>query len=75
MQVLEGKKNELKGVGTGRVLESTANDNVFMFFSDHGAPGIMAFPSKYLYANQLIQTFANMKGKYKKFTFYLEVIL
>lgn len=44
-----------------------------MFFSDHGAPGLIAFPSVYLYADQLLATFAKMKGKYHKFVFYLEV--
>ena len=38
---------------TGKVLTSTANDNVFMYFSDHGDDNIIAFPSKYLYADEL----------------------
>jgi legumain len=35
-----------------------------LYFSDHGAPGLIAFPSKYLYADSLIQTFTKMKGRY-----------
>lgn len=27
--------------GTGRVLQSTASDRVFVFYSDHGAPGLL----------------------------------
>lgn len=69
---MEGNKTAVSGKGTGRVLESTPNDNVFMFFSDHGAPGLIAFPSKYLYAKDLLATFAKINGKYKKFVFYLE---
>lgn len=65
----------MKGKGTERILESTAADNVFIFFSDHGAPGLIAFPSKNLYADHLISTFAKMSGKYKRLVFYLEVIL
>ncbi len=42
--VLEGNKAFVKGKGTERVLESTSADNVFIFFSDHGAPGLIAFP-------------------------------
>lgn len=71
--VLEGNKAFVKGKGTERVLESTAADNIFIFFSDHGAPGLIAFPSKNLYADHLISTFAKMSGKYKRLVFYLEV--
>lgn len=42
-----------------------------MFFSDHGSPNLIAFPSKYLYADQLLATFNKIKGKYGKFVFYL----
>jgi legumain len=45
---------------------------VFIFFSDHGAPGLIAFPSQYLYADELIQTFAKISGRYGKLVFYLE---
>lgn len=59
------------GVGSGRVLEMNSNDNLMIFFSDHGAPNLIAFPSKYLYADQLMATFASMKGNYNKIAFYL----
>jgi hypothetical protein len=29
----------------GKVLQSGPNDDVFVFFSDHGAPGLIAFPT------------------------------
>jgi legumain len=45
MDVLTGNKTAVAGKGTGRVLESTSADNVFIFFSDHGATGLIAFPS------------------------------
>jgi legumain len=72
LNVLEGNKSAVAGKGSGKVLESTKDDNVFIFFSDHGAPGLIAFPSKYLYAKDLIPTFAKMNGKYNKLVFYLE---
>lgn len=75
LNVLEGNKSAVNGIGSGRVLQSTKKDNIFMFFSDHGAPGLIAFPSVYLYADQLLASFAKMKGKYHKFVFYLEVII
>jgi legumain len=37
--------------GNGKVLQSTADSKVFVFFSDHGAPGLIAFPTSYLYAD------------------------
>lgn len=49
--VLLGNKSAVAGKGSGRVLESTANDNVFIYFCDHGAAGLIAFPNHYLYAN------------------------
>ena len=55
------------------MLESTRSDNVFIFFADHGAPGLIAFPSKNLYADKLIDSFAKINGKYNKLVFYLEV--
>ena len=41
MAVMMGDK---KAAGGGKVLRSTIEDNVFLFFVDHGAPGILAFP-------------------------------
>lgn len=70
MAVLQGNSTATNGK---KVLGSGPEDNVFIFFSDHGGVGLIAFPSKYLYANQLIDTFAKMKGKYGKLVFYLEV--
>jgi legumain len=62
----------MAGKGTGRVLESTSKDNVFIFFCDHGATGLIAFPNSYLYANDLIATLNALKGRYNKLVFYLE---
>ena len=75
MAVLEGDAAKVKGKGTGRVLGSTNSDNVFIFFSDHGGPGLIAFPRSNLYATTLLSTFTKMQqnGKYKKLVFYLEV--
>lgn len=35
----------MKNIGSGKVIDSGPNDHVFVFFSDHGAPGLIAFPS------------------------------
>jgi len=48
MAVLKGDAAAVKGKGTGKVLGSTSADRVFINFSDHGATGLIAFPSSYL---------------------------
>jgi hypothetical protein len=64
----------LTGTASGKNLGSTADDNVFVFFSDHGAAGLIAFPSSTLHKADLQNTFDTMHSKnmYKKLTFYLE---
>ena len=58
----------------GKVLKSTKDDNVFLFFSDHGAPNMLGFPDDFLYAKQLIGVFKTMHEKqmYNKFLLYIE---
>ncbi|KAL4497182.1 hypothetical protein ABPG72_019502 [Tetrahymena utriculariae] len=74
MSVLNGDKKAVSKIGTGRVLESTSNDNVFLYFADHGAPGFVAFPNNKFYANDLINTFQKMysNNMYSKLVYYLE---
>ena len=58
-----------------KVLNSTSNDNIFMYFSDHGIAGAIVFPNnQFLYADELEETFKFMKNKkmYKNIVFYLE---
>jgi legumain len=58
----------------GRVLESTEEDNVLINFIDHGAPGMVAFPSTVMYAKDLIRVLTQMHTRkmYKQMVFYLE---
>ncbi|GAB1608010.1 legumain-like [Argonauta hians] len=74
LNVLQGKKAELNGRGSGKVIASGPNDNVFVYFADHGAPGIIAFPEEYLHASQLHSAIMNMhtQKKYKEMVFYIE---
>lgn len=74
LAVLEGNEEALKGIGSGRVLKSTSNDNVFINFTDHGAPGLVGFPSAELYADDLIKTLKTMNEKkmYNELVFYME---
>jgi len=74
LAVLSGQKSKVKG-GSGRVVESGPNDNIFVFYSDHGAVGLVAMPvGPYLYAKDLIATLNSMsKAKqFGQFVFYLE---
>lgn len=74
LSVLKQDSAAVKGIGTGRVLQSTAQDKVFINFSDHGAPGLIAFPSTYLYATDLNPVLNSMwaKKQYQEAVFYLE---
>ena len=58
----------------GKVLETNEESKVFIFFTDHGASGLVAFPTKYLYASQLNDALKTMykQNRYKKLVFYLE---
>jgi legumain len=67
-------KNVLTGQGDGKVLKSTSADNVFITFFDHGAPGLIAFPSKELHKTELQNTLQTMadQNMFKRLVFYLE---
>jgi len=73
LKVLSGDKT-----AKGPVLESTKDDSVFVYFADHGGPGILGVPDGapggYIHAadvNKALETL-NDKGGYKKLVFYLE---
>lgn len=78
MAVMMGDKT---AAGGGKVLRSTIDDNVFVFFVDHGAPGILAFPGpdekhpfSFFYADQLMDTLEYMytHRMYKEMVIYVE---
>lgn len=78
MAVMMGDK---KGANGGKVLRSTIEDNVFLFFVDHGAPGILAFPGpdekhpfSFFYADQLMDTLEYMytHRMFKEMVIYVE---
>ncbi|GBN11912.1 Legumain [Araneus ventricosus] len=74
LAVLKGDKKAVDGVGSGKVLESGPNDHVFVYFADHGAPGIIAFPEDELSSTDLNQAikYMHQKKMYKKMVFYIE---
>jgi legumain len=71
---MEGNSAAVQGKGTGKVLKSNDKSKVFLFFSDHGAPGLIAFPTKYLYADQFNTIINNMyeNKMYSQMVLYIE---
>ena len=57
-----------------KVLESTKKDNVYIYFVGQGSDNLIAFPSKYLYRDELISALNLMyeKGLYKELVFNLD---
>ncbi|XP_054818636.1 vacuolar-processing enzyme-like [Prosopis cineraria] len=72
--VILGNKSALTG-GSGKVVDSGPNDHIFIYYTDHGGPGVLGMPtSPYLYANDLIEVLKkkHASGGYKSLVFYLE---
>jgi len=59
---------------SGPVLGSDSNSKVFVYFTDHGAPGLVAFPHDVLYADDLQDAFDTMTSKrmFKEMVVYIE---
>jgi len=68
-------KGDTKNGSLQKVLNSTKDDNIFLYFSDHGINGALVFPdNQFLYADELNQAFIYMKekGMYKNIIYYIE---
>lgn len=74
VHVLLGEEEAVQGIGTGRVLKSTNEDNVYLLFDDHGGDNVIAFPKSVMYQNTLNAALQKMydTGKYKQMVFYME---
>eukprot|EP00090_Calanus_glacialis_P034071 TRINITY_DN5688_c0_g1_i1.p1 TRINITY_DN5688_c0_g1~~TRINITY_DN5688_c0_g1_i1.p1 ORF type:complete len:453 (-),score=129.03 TRINITY_DN5688_c0_g1_i1:165-1523(-) len=73
LQVLKGEKVD-GAFGSGKTLNSGANDNIFVYFADHGAKGLVAFGENTLKAVELNTAIKEMHAakKYNKMVFYVE---
>ncbi|XP_024523144.1 vacuolar-processing enzyme [Selaginella moellendorffii] len=74
LAVLLGDKNSTSG-GTGKVVSSGPEDHVFLFYSDHGGPGVLGMPGESnLYANDLIDVIKkkHASGGYREMVIYIE---
>lgn len=75
LKVIKGDKDGMKGIGSGKVLESNENNNAFMYFSHHGSDQVIFFPKEHLlYSTDLIKAFEYMHDKkmYHSLVYYLE---
>ena len=71
--VLEGNASGVRH--GGRVLNSTENDNVFIIYTDHGAPGYVTFPSgPAMHAGDLNDALVRMHAakRYKQALLYMD---
>ncbi|CAK7355794.1 unnamed protein product [Dovyalis caffra] len=72
--VLIGDKSAVKG-GSGKVVDSKPNDRIFLYYSDHGGPGVLGMPNMpFLYAMDFIEVLKkkHASGSYKEMIMYIE---
>ena len=81
LAVLRGDAVAMRKVpGSGRVIDSGPKDRIFVYFADHGAPGMLAFPSRFvvfptkLIARDLIRTIEDMHAaqRFSQMLLYIE---
>lgn len=62
------------GNANGKVLKSGPDDNVFVYFADHGGSGMIMFPGGAISASELTDTIKKMHSKsmYRELVFYLD---
>lgn len=72
--VLLGNKTAVTG-GSGKVVDSKPNDRIFVYYSDHGGPGVLGMPNlPFVYAMDFIEVLKKKhaaKG-YKEMVIYVE---
>ncbi|XP_070027215.1 vacuolar-processing enzyme-like isoform X1 [Nicotiana sylvestris] len=72
--VILGNKSAVVG-GSGKVVNSGPNDHIFIYYPDHGGPGVVSMPSgEDVYVNNLVDVLKkkHASGTYDRLVFYLE---
>lgn len=71
--VVLGNKTAIKG-GSGKVVDSGPNDNIFIYYVDHGSPLSISTPTGYITADELNKVLKQKYDSetYKTMVFYLE---
>ncbi|CDW73723.1 peptidase c13 family protein [Stylonychia lemnae] len=74
LNVLKGDSEKMKGIGNEKVIYSTKDSKIFVFFSGYGATGLLGFPQKYLYADDLISnlTYMHKQNMYSEMVLYID---
>ncbi|KAI4355930.1 hypothetical protein L6164_004654 [Bauhinia variegata] len=68
--VILGNPSALTG-GSGKVVDSGPHDFIFIYYADHGAPGILGMPDgQFIYANDLVRVLKkkHAANAYKRMT-------
>ncbi|KAK9683855.1 hypothetical protein RND81_10G169400 [Saponaria officinalis] len=72
--VILGNKKAIKG-GSGKMLKTKPNDHIFIYYADHGGPGILGMPSdEMIYANDFVDVLKKKHASksYKNMVIYVE---
>ncbi|KAK1272672.1 hypothetical protein QJS04_geneDACA012363 [Acorus gramineus] len=72
--VILGEKDAVEG-GSGKVIDSKPNDRIFIYYSDHGGPGVLGMPNMpYLVASEFIHVLKKKHASksYKEMVIYVE---
>ncbi|KAM0935084.1 putative legumain protein [Dioscorea sansibarensis] len=72
--VIMGNKSAVQG-GSGKVVDSKENDRIFIYFSDHGGPGVLGMPiMPFILADEFINVLKkkHAAGTYKEMVIYVE---
>ncbi|NP_001401341.1 Vacuolar-processing enzyme beta-isozyme 1 [Zea mays] len=72
--VLLGNRSATTG-GSKKVIDSKPNDHIFIYYSDHGGPGVLGMPNlPYLYAGDFIKVLKkkHASNSYSKMVIYVE---
>ncbi|GMG99093.1 hypothetical protein Nepgr_000933 [Nepenthes gracilis] len=74
LAAITGNKTAITG-GSGKVVDSGPDDHIFIYYTDHGGPGVLGMPTyPYIYADDLVEALKqkHASGTYKSLVFYLE---
>ncbi|KAL0914110.1 hypothetical protein M5K25_017614 [Dendrobium thyrsiflorum] len=72
--VILGDKSAIEG-GSGKVVDSKPNDRIFIFYSDHGGPGVLGMPNvPFVYAKDFMDILKKKheSNGYKEMVIYVE---
>ncbi|KAL2320215.1 hypothetical protein Fmac_029184 [Flemingia macrophylla] len=72
--VIMGNKNATSG-GSGKVVNSGPNDTIFIYYADHGGPGVLSMPvgiSVWAYPFMQVLMWKHATNSFKKMVIYVE---